>query len=160
VSAPDPVLIRQVVPGDLPYIFATWLRDLRDADGGPLPDDLFFQAHRALIERLLSDPSIAALVACAADAPDEILGYVVAEPKETLWWVHTRKPLRNRGLAKRMLMAVEVPPGAPAAWSTPLARDFLKNPPRGRRIRRALSSRSRAGRSPSGAPSSTEFRAT
>lgn len=135
----DPVKIRQVGPGDLPYLFATWLRDLRDADGGPMPDDLFFDAHRALIERLLSDPNVTALVACAADDPNEILGYVVAEPKEVLWWVQTRKALRNRGLAKMLLSAAQVPPGTPAAWSTPLSRERLQNPPRGRRIRRGRS---------------------
>jgi GNAT superfamily N-acetyltransferase len=132
----DPVKIRNVVSGDLPYIYSTWLRDLRDADGGPLPDDLFFQAHRALIDRLLSDESVVALIACAADAPDEILGYVVAEPGEVLWWVQTKKPLRGQGLAKRLLQAAGIPAGAPAAWQTPAARDRLKNPSRGRRIRR------------------------
>lgn len=138
----DPIKIRQVVAGDLPYVFSTWLRDLRDADGGPLPDDLFFQAHRVLIERLLGDPTVVALVACAADAPNEIWGYVVAEPKETLWWVQTRKASRGRGLAKMLLTAAQVPPGTPAAWSTPDSRDRLQNPPRGRRIRRARKSHS------------------
>lgn len=131
----DPVTIRQVVAGDLPYIFSTLLRDLRDADGGPLPDDLWFATHRAFIERLLADPAVTALVACASDAPDEILGYIVAEPGEVLWYVQTRKPLRKQGLAKRLLVAAQVPPGTPAAWSTPLARQRLQNPPRGRQIR-------------------------
>jgi GNAT superfamily N-acetyltransferase len=147
----DPVTIRQVVAGDVPFIFSSWLRDLRDADGGPLPDDLFFNAHRSLIERLLSDPNVTALVACAADAQDEILGYVVAEPG-VLWWVTTRKALRGRGLAKRLLMAAEAGPGVPAAWSTPLSREVLQNPPRGRRIRRNASLKARAalsGASPS-----------
>jgi GNAT superfamily N-acetyltransferase len=135
-GAPDPIKIRQVVPGDLPYIMSTWLRDLRDADGGPLPDDLFFQAHRALIERVLSDPKTTALVACAADDPTEIWGYVVAEPNEVCWWVQTRKALRGRGLARRLLTEAQVPPGTPGAWQTPDSRERLKNPPRGRRIRR------------------------
>jgi GNAT superfamily N-acetyltransferase len=132
----DPVKLRQVVPGDLPYIYSTWLRDLRDADGGPLPDDLFFAAHRGFIDQLLADPRVTALVACAADAPSEILGYVVAEPGEVLLWVQVKKPLRGQGLAKRLLEAAKAPPGTPAAWSTPLSRDRLQNPPRGRRVRR------------------------
>lgn len=149
----DPIKIRQVVAGDLPYIFSTWLRDLRDADGGPLPDDLFFQAHRALIERLLGDPTVVALVACAADDPNEIWGYVVAEPHEVLHWVQTRKASRGRGLAKMLLTAAQVPPGTPAAWSTPLSREHLQNPPRGRRIRRnrKLRSASAGSSSPSSA---------
>lgn len=149
----DPIKIRQVVAGDLPYIFSTWLRDLRDADGGPLPDDLFFQAHRTLLERLLADPDVTALVACAADDPNEIWGYVVAEPKETLWWVQTRKASRKRGLAKMLLQAADVPPGTPAAWSTPLSRERLLNPPRGRRIRRNHKDRA-SGSADSGSKSS------
>lgn len=136
----DPVLIRQVAPGDLPYLFSTWLRDLRDADGGPLPDDLWYPAHRELIERLLASPNVTALVAAASDAPDEILGYVVAEPGEVLWWVTVRRPLRKNGLAKRLLTEAKVPPGTPAAWQTPDSRERLQNPPRGRRIRRRASS--------------------
>lgn len=132
----DPIKIRQMGPGDMPYVLSTWLRDLRDADGSPMPDDLFFQAHRALIERVLADPQTVALVACAADDPTEIWGYVVAEPSEVLWWVQTRKALRGQGLGRRLLAEAQVPPGTPAAWQTPSARDRLKNPPRGRRIRR------------------------
>lgn len=132
----DPIKIRQVVAGDLPYLFSTWLRDLRDADGGPLPDDLFFSAHRTLVERLLADPAVVALVACASDDPNEIWGYVVAQPGEVLWWIQVRRASRGCGLAKRLLSAANVPPGTPAAWSTPLSRDHLQNPPRGRRIRR------------------------
>lgn len=146
----DPIKIRQVVAGDLPYLFSTWLRDLRDADGGPLPDDLFFSAHRGLIERLLADPAIMALVACAADDPNEIWGYVVAQPSEVLWWIQVRKASRGCGLAKRLLQAANVPPGSPAAWSTPLSRDHLQNPPRGRRVRRMMKDRaSQSAESPS-----------
>ena len=150
-ATPDPVKIRQLGPGDIAYVMATWLRDLRDADGGPMPDDLFFQAHRALIERVLADPRTTALVACAADDPSEILGYVVAEPDEVLWWVQTRKALRGQGLAKRLLTEAKAPPGTPAAWSTPLSRERLQNPPRGRRIRAAKKVRAVLGRAASSA---------
>ena len=47
-----------MVPGDLAYVFATWLRDLRDADPSGLPDDLWFPPHRAFIERLLADKAL------------------------------------------------------------------------------------------------------
>lgn len=134
----DPVLLRPVVPGDLAYILSTWLRDLRDADPSGLPDDLWFPAHRALVERTLADRSVAAVVACAADAPTEILGYVVAEPGVVLEWIHVRKPLRNKGLAKRLLIAVQSPVSEPfpARWATPSAKTRLRSKPQGRRLRR------------------------
>lgn len=126
-----------MVPSDLPYVFSTWLRDLRDADPSGLPDDLWFPAHRALIERTLADRSVVALVAAASDAPTEILGYVVAEPGEVLEWIHVRKPLRRKGLAKRLLSQVTPPQDAiPARWITPDARKYLRVLPRSRVMRR------------------------
>jgi hypothetical protein len=139
----DPVLIRNLAPGDVNFLFATWLRDLRDADASALPDDLWFAAHRSYIERQFADPKVKVLVACAADQPNEILGYIVAEPSEVLQWVFVRKgPLRGQGLAKRLLEAAKVPPGTPAAWMTPLGRQRLQNPRRSRQLR----SRPRAAR--------------
>jgi hypothetical protein len=132
----DPVIIRALVPGDLPYVFSTWLRDLRDADPSGLPDDLWFPPHRAFIERRLADRRVVALVAAAADAPTEILGYIVAEPGEVLEWIHVRKQLRTKGLAKRLLDEAKVPPQTPARWSTPSARSRLQNPCRSRQLRR------------------------
>lgn len=133
----DPVLIRQAGAGDLGFVYDTWLRDLRDADPSPLPSDLWFPAHRSMIDRLLADPAVTVLVAAAADHPDEILGYVVAESGEVLWWITVRKgPLREKGLAKRLLTEANVQPGTPAAWTTRDARDRLQNPCRSRAIRR------------------------
>jgi GNAT superfamily N-acetyltransferase len=141
----DPVGVRDFSPGDLAYLFSHWLRDLRDADPGPLPDDLFFPAHRQMLEGILADPAVAVKILCATDRPEEILGFVVAEPKKVLWWVEIRKGLRGRGLAKLLLERVDVPPGTPAAWGTVLGKIRLRNPARGRQIRASR----RADRQPS-----------
>jgi len=131
----DPVLVRQMVPGDLAYIMATGLRTLRDADPTALPDDLWFNAHRALIERLLGSSKVTALVACAADAPTEILGYVIAEAKECLWLVFVRKSMRRMGLATRLLQQAQVTATTPLAFSSQDARKYLRNPLKGRALR-------------------------
>lgn len=131
----DTVILREYAPGDEAYLMSTWLRDLRDADPSPVPDDLFFETHRALIQRLLADPAVSFTVAAAADDPNEIFGYTVAIPKELLIWTHVRKPLRRRGLARMMLQVAECPPGTPGAWSTVLSKLRLQNPPRGRTVR-------------------------
>lgn len=133
----DTVIFREYAPGDEAYLMATWLRDLRDADPSPLPDDLFFPAQRALITRLLASPQVRCTVAAAADVPSEILGYAVAIPSELVLWVHVRKPLRRRGLAKMLLTDMQCPKGTPAAWSTVLSKLRLVNPPRGRQVRAA-----------------------
>lgn len=131
----DPILFREYAPGDEAYLMSTWLRDLRDADPSPVPDDLFFEAHRSLVERLMADPTVRCTVAAATDNPREIFGYVVAIPQELLVWIHVRKPLRRRGLAKMLLQEVQCPPGTPGAWSTVHSKLRLQNPPRGRTVR-------------------------
>jgi len=138
VTAPGGVIFRAYVDADEKYIYSTWLRDLRDADPSPLPDELWFPAHRAMIDGLLADPAVRVVVAAAEDKPGEILGYAVAEPHEVLWWIQVRKDpqLREKGLARAMLQEVNCPPGTPAAWATPSSRDRLRNPCRSRSIRR------------------------
>lgn len=136
VSVPDGVVLRPAVAGDLSYLFSTWLRDLRDADGSALEDDLWFPAHRTHVERTLADPRVEVHVLAASDNPNEIVGYVVAEPGEALHWLQIRKgPLREKGLAKLLLEAARVQ-DAPAVWSTPEGRRRLRNPWRGRKLRR------------------------
>lgn len=131
----DAILLRDFAPGDFAYLMSTWLRELREADPSPIPDDLYFPAVRQLVERLLGDPQVRCTIAAAADMPNEILGYVVAIPKELLIWTHVRKGLRGRGLAKMLLQSAECPPGTPAAWGTAQGKIRLRNPPRGRQAR-------------------------
>ena len=131
----DAVILREFAPGDLAYVFSTWLRDLRDADPSPLPDDLYFPAHRTLLERLLASPDVKVVVAAAADKPDEILGYCAAIPSQLVVWVHVRKGLRFRGVAKVLLTQLNCPPGTPGAWATAMSKIRLRNPPRGRQWR-------------------------
>lgn len=134
-NSEEAILLREFAPGDTAYLMSTWLRDLRDADPSPIPDDLYFPPVRALVERLMADNQVRCTIAAAADMPNEILGYVVAIPKELILWTHVRKGLRGRGLAKLLLQSVDCPPGTPSAWSTALSKIRLRNPPRGRQVR-------------------------
>lgn len=147
----DGTLIRNALPGDLNYLFSTTLRDMRDADGSALPDGHWFPAHRGYLEETLADHAVVCLVLCAEDDRNEILGFCIARPGTELIWVHVRKgDLRKRGLARRLLLEARVL-DAPASWTTPLGRQRLRNPWRGRKLRasRASSSASRRVSSPS-----------
>lgn len=130
------VRIRHAGPRDLAFIYASWLRDARAADPGSLPDDLWFPAHRELINRILANPAVVALIAAPVDAPDQILGFIVAEPKETLLWVHVKEKFRTQGIARRLLQESESLT-SPAAWWTPLSSDRLRNPRRTRQLRKS-----------------------
>jgi len=135
LGAPDPIGVREAQATDLAFIYSTWLRAARAADSGPLPDDLWFSAHRELITRALADSSVSVLIAHPVDAVDQILGYVVAEPKTVLLWIHVRDKFRGMGLGKRLLQAAQVT-DAPAAWWTRDAEARLRNRRRTRQLRR------------------------
>lgn len=142
----DGVMVRQAGPGDLNYIYSTLLRDLRDADPSGLPDDLWFPPHRAWLDRTLADPSVTCLVAAASDAPREILGYVLGTQGEVLEWVHVRKgALRERGIAKMLLLKADLGPATPTRWTTRLGRARLQNPHRSRQLRRPRPAASSSG---------------
>jgi len=135
----DPILIRQMNPaveGEESFILATWLRELRDADPSGLPDQLWFDAHRAHIKTVLADPKSVVLVAAAADDPAQILGYVAAYPGSHLEWVHVKKRYRGEGLAGRLLRAAKVPSPTPSRFSTPSARTKIRHLWRSRDLRR------------------------
>ncbi len=133
-SIKDVVQLRPGTPGDLAFVYARWLRDLRHADGGPLPDDLWFPAHRGLINRVLADPKVELHILHPVDVPTEILGFIVAEPHEVLHWIYLKPKFRGRGLALMLLQAAHAE-HALASWTTPDAKARLQNPRRPRQLR-------------------------
>lgn len=144
----DPVSLRNYNPaikGEEAFLYSTWLRDLRAADPSGLPDEFWFPAHRAHIQALLADPAILVLVACSTESPEDILGYIIAKPNEVLEWLHVRRNLRNHGLGRRLLEAAQAGPAVPARWRTQDSRARLKNPWRGRDLRRSSSTASGTG---------------
>lgn len=135
IDPSEPVAIREAQATDLAFIYATWLRDARAGDSGPLPDDLWYSAHRELITRALADSRISVLIVHPVDAVDQILGYVVAEPKAALLWIHVKQKFRGMGLAKRLLLQAQVTE-SPAAWWSRDAEARLRNRRRTRQLRK------------------------
>ncbi len=127
-----------MVPGDENFVLSTILRDLRQADSSGLPDEHWFPAHRAFFQSLFRDRAVAVVIACAADQPREILGYVLARPGEALEWIYVRRPLRRKGLAKRLLAAVRIESSdVQSRWTTPDGRKYLRSRLSSRSLRRA-----------------------
>ena len=135
----DGIKFRNYVPGDHAYIMANMLRELRDADPNAVPSDLWFPMYRELIEkRLLVDPAIDCIIACAEDKPSEIEGFILAEKGQLLWFVFVRKGLRQSGIARELMRQLNLSRETPAALTTPDLRRFLKNPCRGKQVRSAM----------------------
>jgi hypothetical protein len=137
----SPFFTRPAVPTDLAFIYRTWLSDLRDADRSPLPNDIWYPAHREAITRALGNPDVHVDILTTSEDPDEILGYSVYEPKVVLHWVYLRPDLRNRRLGLVGSLLNQVPPGTPASWQIPSGKP-LRNPPRPRWARARYASSS------------------
>lgn len=88
---------------DFSFVFATWLRSYKHSShfAKRIPDRTFYVRHHAVIERILARGA-ELLVACPADAPETILGYLVREGA-TLHFLYVKGPFRRMGVAKALV---------------------------------------------------------
>lgn len=100
----ESVITRAASPGDINFIFSTWLKGLRYGCElyGSINSDIYFPVYHKVIQKVLSNSKVVVTIACLKTEPDVILGYMVTEgPK--LHWCHVKSPWRGKGIAKHML---------------------------------------------------------
>src|SRR5436309_249818 len=92
---------------DWPFVFATWLRCYRysSAFAKPIPEEVFFRFHHAVIQRILSRGA-SLRIAHLADEPGVILGYLVTEPG-VVHFVYVKKPFRRNGIARSLFRGTD-----------------------------------------------------
>jgi hypothetical protein len=134
LSTENPVEVRPGKASDLAYVYRTWLDGLRQADASPLPNDLFFPAHREYINRVLATPGTQFLVVAPTDRTDDIMAYVVAE-QGIIQWLFLRPQFRGKhlGLVQLLLNSLKMT-DLLLAWRTPDSKK-LRLPLRSRQIR-------------------------
>lgn len=98
-----PIIIRPVVGSDLPMVRDHWLSSLgAQKPWADLPNAWYQAAGRALLGILLARSTV--LVAAAPIDPDEIYGFIVAEPHvRALHWLYTKHPFRRGHVATRLM---------------------------------------------------------
>jgi GNAT superfamily N-acetyltransferase len=140
LSTENPVEVRPGKASDLAYVYRTWLDGLRQADPSPLPNDLFFPAHREYINRVLATPGTQLQVVAPSDRSDDIIGYIVAEPASDtnpglIQWLFLRPQYRGKHLGLiQLLLAATGASKMPLAWRTSDSKK-LRNPLRSRQSR-------------------------
>lgn len=96
-----PLVVRSAGGGDLGFIYSSWLNCLRHlSPWSGLDKNYFFAAQHALIAQLLARPDCVVLAACSPRNPDQIYGYVVAEPlvpEPLLHWLYTKAATTGKG---------------------------------------------------------------
>lgn len=99
--------IRDMLPTDENFIFATWLKGLYYGNEFIrwIPEPSFFFNYRRVIKAILGLPRVKVRVACLKEDPNEILGYAVIEENDefsTLHWVFTKEVWRKMGVARKL----------------------------------------------------------
>lgn len=111
-----PIIIRSYVSDDLHYIADSWSKTLHLAmPFCYIPRDLYFNRQLQLIRSIIAHPSVLTLVACLAEDPSIIIGYLVYEfvgassQLKTLvvHWAETKSAFRRQHVLTTLLNAVE-----------------------------------------------------
>lgn len=138
LEAENPYTFRPYVPDDLNFIQSSWGHSYYkganfDRILAPKP---FHDHHRPIRERILAKPSTAIIVACAKDAHDVILGYIIVEdpPKPPngfngmiLHYLYVKEAFKKEGIATELL--AKSIPSTPVFYTheTELIRRILKD---------------------------------
>lgn len=96
--------VRDYLPGDKNFIYASWLRGLYYGEPffREIPKDVFMENYHRVLEAILAKQEITVKVACLKDDPEVILGYSVLSPG-VCHWVFTKAAWRGIGIAKSLV---------------------------------------------------------
>jgi len=106
LSKKDLVSTRAVEPGDVNFIFATFLRGLYYGDSwfSQVPKAIFMENYHRVIQHLLVHSNTKITIACLKDQPEVILAYVIATADgSTLHWAFCKKAWRSIGIIKDLV---------------------------------------------------------
>lgn len=102
------VAIRDYIPEDKNFIYASWLRGLYYGDSwlSLMKKDAFMVYYHNVIEKHLESPGVLIKVACLKDDPEVILGYVVtSRAAPIVHWAFVKSAWRGIGIAKMLVPA-------------------------------------------------------
>lgn len=112
------ILIRTHTPDDLAMVFDSWLKSWRTSKwAGVIPNHLYFDTQRVLIEELLSRGA-KLHIAYPSGREDIILGWACSEEKEgktVLHYLYTKDPFIGLGIPALLLASL---PGAKPGFIT------------------------------------------
>lgn len=95
---------RGAVPGDLPFVFSTFLKGLRHGNDWfeRIDQDAYFKHYHEAIEHILADHRTQVKIACLKDDPEVILGYSISSNTH-YHWVFVKKAWRGIGVGRDLM---------------------------------------------------------
>ena len=95
---------RPADPSDINFILNSFLRSLRSYPAlKHVPNELYYYEQTRVVEKLLKE-SIT-LILCNPEIPDQIYGYIIANPNEETHFVYVKYTYRKFGFARKLLEA-------------------------------------------------------
>lgn len=93
-----PLILRPYAPGDEALVYSSWINQVRNCAplAGQDPRE-----HRRVVAALLD--RCPPVVACHPDCPDQVYGYVCAEPPNALHFVYVRNTWRRFGIGSMLV---------------------------------------------------------
>ena len=105
--SPPNVVVRQGTADDVGFLFNSLLKSYRDAPAvRGVPNDIYYKAHHAVIERILQRPCCTCLMAVDSEDPRVIYGYCLAEyvgDGLCLHYLYVKYSCRGMGLARKLV---------------------------------------------------------
>jgi GNAT superfamily N-acetyltransferase len=105
-SSSTPYVIRNLVPGDEPFVYASWLHSFEPFRDRRISRDIYYQEHHALIAGLLDKPSGLRIVAASREEPKLLFGFLFGARLSVgtvLDYVFVKPIYRRMGIASALL---------------------------------------------------------
>lgn len=103
------IKLRDGEQGDLPFIYDTWINSFRKSSEftRKIHRKVYEQQHRQIVNRCLHRPTVRVTVACDANDPSVIYGYMVWErgltDRDVVHYVYVKATWQKAGVATHML---------------------------------------------------------
>ena len=100
-----PILYRQVLEEDKPFLFNSWLKSFRQGTlAANVDNSIYYTNHHKLVEKILSKSKT--IICCNSDDPSIIYGYVtyqIVDGQFVLHYLYIKNIYRKLGLGRKLL---------------------------------------------------------
>lgn len=104
LNDPTGVYVRFANPSDINFITSSWLKSFRDGYfNGTVSNRVYYNQHHKILESLV--PRASVLVACNAEQPDQIFGWICFEVLDrhlVLHYLYVKDAFRQIGMAQKL----------------------------------------------------------
>jgi hypothetical protein len=93
---------RPADPSDLNFILNSFLKSMRSYPAYQhVPNEVYYSEQKKVLEQLIM--SARPKILCNSEEPDQIFGYIIAQPDVETHFIYVKYPFRHMNFAQRLL---------------------------------------------------------